>query len=125
MATFMLAMTLFPNKQAIAQDELDRVVGCSRLPTMEDRASLPYVDALIKETLRWHVLLPTSVARRTEKDDVYKGTHRRPFYMIIPGSYLFAGYFIPAGTTMLPNVWYVLRLCSTRMQFSQWIFIGP
>jgi len=85
--TFMLAMTLFPNKQAIAQSELDRVVGHSRLPTMEDRASLPYIEALIKETLRWHVLLPTSVPRRTEKDDTYKG------------------YFIPAGTIVLPNVW--------------------
>ena len=74
----MLAMTLFPDKQAAARGELDRVVGHSRLPTMEDRASLPYVDALIKETLRWHVLLPTSVPRRTEKDDVYKGMHRTP-----------------------------------------------
>jgi len=86
MNTFVLAMTLFPNKQTIAQDELDRVVGHSRLPTMEDRASLPYVDAIIKETLRWNVLLPTSIPRRTEKDDIYKG------------------YFIPAGTIVLPNV---------------------
>jgi hypothetical protein len=78
MNTFVLAMTLFPNKQTIAQDELDRVVGHSRLPTMEDRASLPYVDAIIKETLRWNVLLPTSIPRRTEKDDIYKGTHRPP-----------------------------------------------
>ena len=71
-------MILFPNKQAIAQGELDRVIGHSRLPTMEDRTSLPYVDALIKETLRWHVLLPTAVPRRTEKDDVYKGAYRLP-----------------------------------------------
>jgi cytochrome P450 len=75
MNTFMLATTLFPNKQALARAELDRVIGPFRLPNMEDRASLPYVDALIKETLRWHVLMPTSIPRRTEKDDVYKGTH--------------------------------------------------
>ena len=71
---FILAMTLFPSKQAIAQAELDRVVGACRLPTMEDRPSLPYIEALIKETLRWHVILPQSIPRRTDKDDVYKGT---------------------------------------------------
>jgi cytochrome P450 len=75
MNTFILAMTLFPDKQALARAELDRVIGPSRLPNMEDRASLPYVDALIKEILRWHVLFPISVPRRTEKDDVYNGTH--------------------------------------------------
>ncbi|KIM79189.1 hypothetical protein PILCRDRAFT_823775 [Piloderma croceum F 1598] len=87
--TFILAMTLFPNKQAIAQGELDRVVGTSRLPTMEDRSSLPYIEALIKETLRWHVILPQSIPRRTDKDDVYKG------------------YFIPAGTLVIPNLWFI------------------
>ena len=71
---FVLAMTLFPEKQALAQDELDRIVGPSRLPVMEDRASLPYVDALIKELFRWNVIAPLSVPRRTEKDDEYKGS---------------------------------------------------
>jgi cytochrome P450 len=80
-------MTVFPEKQAIAQAELDRIVGPSRLPNIEDRASLPYIDALIKEILRWNVITPLSVPRRTDKDDIYKG------------------YFIPAGTIVLPNVW--------------------
>ena len=71
--TFVLAMTLFPDKQTLAQDELDRVVGPSRLPSMEDRSSLPYVNALIKELFRWNVIAPLSVPRRTEKDDEYKG----------------------------------------------------
>ena len=66
-------MTMFPEKQAIAQAELDHVVGPSRLPNMEDRASLPYIDALIKEILRWNVITPLSVPRRTDKGDIYKG----------------------------------------------------
>jgi hypothetical protein len=36
-----LVMTIFPEKQTLAQAELDRVVGPSRLPNMEDQVSLP------------------------------------------------------------------------------------
>jgi hypothetical protein len=39
--TFVLVMTIFPEKQTLAQAELDRVVGPSRLPNMEDQVSLP------------------------------------------------------------------------------------
>lgn len=50
--TFVLAMLLHPDAQRAAQDELDHVVGQSRLPTLEDRGLLPYVTALTKEVLR-------------------------------------------------------------------------
>ncbi|KAI1008649.1 hypothetical protein LB504_001985 [Fusarium proliferatum] len=49
---FVLAMLLFPDVQRKAQQEIDSVVGTERLPHFEDRDNLPYVDALIKETLR-------------------------------------------------------------------------
>lgn len=49
----MLAMLLYPEAQRAAQEELDRVVGKSRLPEIEDRESLPYITALVKEGLRW------------------------------------------------------------------------
>lgn len=39
-------------------DELDAVVGNNRLPTFSDRPNLPYIDALIKEVLRWKPVLP-------------------------------------------------------------------
>jgi len=42
-------MTAFPEVQKKAQEELDRVVGSDRLPTLEDLENLPYVDALLKE----------------------------------------------------------------------------
>lgn len=46
-------MILFPDVQHKAQEELDRVIGSDRLPTLDDLASLPYIDALCKETVRY------------------------------------------------------------------------
>lgn len=52
--TFILAMVLHPRVQIKAQEEIDRVVGPSRLPRFEDRSSLPYVEAIYREVLRWN-----------------------------------------------------------------------
>jgi hypothetical protein len=43
----MLAMIEYPETQRLAQEELDRVVGRGRLPTFSDRASLPYINAMV------------------------------------------------------------------------------
>ena len=51
-------MTLYPEVLKKAQDELDRVVGRDRLPTIEDRDDLPYVRALVSEVLRWGPVAP-------------------------------------------------------------------
>lgn len=55
-----LAMVLYPEVQKRAQAEIDSVIGSNlaRLPGWEDRSSLPYIDAVIKETLRWHPVAP-------------------------------------------------------------------
>ena len=37
---------------AKAQSELDEVVGMSRLPELDDRTSLPYVEAFLQEVYR-------------------------------------------------------------------------
>jgi len=58
--TFILAMALHPDKQKKAQEEIDRVIECGRLPNLADRPSLPYVNAVIKEVTRWQVVLPLS-----------------------------------------------------------------
>ncbi len=65
------------------------MVGPHRLPTFTDRDALPYVGAVVKELLRWHSSVPLGVARCSVADDEY------------------AGYFIPADTTILVNSWYV------------------
>lgn len=46
-------MSLFPDAQRQAQEEIDRVIGRSRLPTLADRGQLPYISALLNEVYRW------------------------------------------------------------------------
>ncbi|KAF8872113.1 cytochrome P450 [Infundibulicybe gibba] len=89
---FFMAMVLCPDTQQKAQAELDLVVGKGRLPDFTDRASLPYVNALTKEVMRWHSILPLGVAHASTKDDEYDG------------------YFIPKGSIILWNSWRVLPI---------------
>ena len=56
--TFTLAMTLYPDVQRRAQAEIDQIVGNSRLPKFSDEGTLPYVQAIVKEVLRWHPVAP-------------------------------------------------------------------
>ncbi|KAK7442490.1 hypothetical protein VKT23_016088 [Stygiomarasmius scandens] len=45
-------MVCNPAVQKKAQEELDRVVGCGRLPNHSDEADLPYITAIMYEVLR-------------------------------------------------------------------------
>lgn len=47
-------MLHFPAVMSKAQSELDRIVGRDRIPEFNDRDNLPYINALISETLRFH-----------------------------------------------------------------------
>ena len=53
-----LTLALHPEAQKKAQAEIDAVIGPDRLPDIEDRSSLPYVNAVIKELMRWHLVTP-------------------------------------------------------------------
>ena len=66
-------MTLFPDAQGRAKSEIDTVVGSECLITHNDRPSLPYVEALLREVLRWRPVLPLSISHACSSDDVYKG----------------------------------------------------
>ncbi|KAJ7827129.1 cytochrome P450 [Mycena olivaceomarginata] len=88
---FLLAMVLHPEVLAKAQKEIDTVVGRDRLPTFSDRASLPFVEALLSETYRWGVPVPLSLPHRLMEDDVYRGM------------------FIPKGSLIFGNVWAITR----------------
>uniref|UniRef100_A0A3P8RVW6 Uncharacterized protein n=1 Tax=Amphiprion percula TaxID=161767 RepID=A0A3P8RVW6_AMPPE len=85
-----LYMTKYPEIQEKVQAEIDRVIGQSRLPSMEDRVNLPYTDAVIHEIQRIGNILPLSVPRSTNRD-VQLG-----------------GYTIPQGVTIIPNLTSVL-----------------
>ncbi|KAF7800073.1 hypothetical protein EIP86_011316 [Pleurotus ostreatoroseus] len=61
---FWFAMTLYPEVQRKAQEELDRVVGTDRLPTFADRENLPYLEALVTEVHRWNPVAPMAIRSR-------------------------------------------------------------
>ncbi|KAN0135849.1 Cytochrome P450 [Lactarius tabidus] len=88
-SAFILAMVLFPDAQRKAQEEIDRVVGTGRLPNFTDRDHLPYLSALYKELLRWHVIGPMGIPHSTIQDDWY------------------GDYFIPKGSLVMSNLWQI------------------
>ncbi|KAG2152670.1 cytochrome P450 [Suillus bovinus] len=96
-----LAMTLFPDVQKKAQAEIDAVVGPDRLPSFADRASLPYIEALAKEVLRWNVVAPTGFVHCVTEDDIHDG------------------YYIPKGSLIIPNQWFMLHNPETYADPSQ------
>ncbi|EKM48702.1 uncharacterized protein PHACADRAFT_202500 [Phanerochaete carnosa HHB-10118-sp] len=85
----MLTKLLLLDQLGVA--ELDRVIGTDRLPVMEDEKSLPYITALVRETLRWRPGLPLGVAHQSVADDEYEGYH------------------IPAGTVLFGNARTILH----------------
>jgi cytochrome P450 len=54
-------LAVHPECQERARKEIDAVVGMGRLPAAEDFPNLPYLDALIKETLRFRPQFPMGV----------------------------------------------------------------
>ena len=51
-------MHVFIDVQKRAQEELDAVLKGERLPEFDDRDSLPYLQALLKEVIRWQQVAP-------------------------------------------------------------------
>lgn len=60
LSSFFLAMTLNPEVQIQARENIDSVLGPNNLPTFADRERLPYIDCIIKELIRWHPPAPLS-----------------------------------------------------------------
>jgi cytochrome P450 len=88
---FLLAMVLYPDVQTQARAEIDQAVGHDKMPCLDDRASLPYLDAILCEVLRWYPVFPLGVPHAASNDDVY------------------GGYFIPKGAVVLVNQWALSR----------------
>ncbi|KAF9810827.1 hypothetical protein IEO21_06775 [Rhodonia placenta] len=66
-------MSLYPEIQKKAQAELDGVVQPGCLPEFNDRANLPYLDAVLKEIYWWNPTVPIAIPHRITQDDVYNG----------------------------------------------------
>lgn len=70
-----------------ATEELDLVIGRERWVEEKEIQTLPYIEAIVKETMRLHPVAPMLVPRQTREDVTING------------------YDIPAGTRVLVNVW--------------------
>ncbi|KAJ7181215.1 cytochrome P450 [Mycena filopes] len=89
LGTFVLAMTIYPEVQRKAQVAIDAVVGSGRLPDFQD--DIPYIDAVVREVLRWRPVTPLAVPHAATEDSSYRGYH------------------IPAGAVIVGNSWAILH----------------
>ncbi|XP_062996469.1 cytochrome P450 2G1-like isoform X2 [Elgaria multicarinata webbii] len=80
---FLLLMK-YPDVQAKMHEEIDQVIGQNRVPNIEDRSQMPYVDAVIHEVQRVSDLLPMDVPHSVIRDTEFRG------------------YIIPKGTEIYP-----------------------
>lgn len=101
-------MTLYPDVQRRAQEQLDSVVGTDKLPNFGDRERLPYIEALVKEVLRWNPVTPLgmclyflfNVANMKPSMTAYLGAPHR-----LLEDDVHDGYFIPKGSSVIANIW--------------------
>lgn len=97
--TFFLAMTLHPEAYRKAQAEMDTLGLQGRLPDLNDRPSLPYLECVLKEVLRWSPPVPLGMPHRLMEDDIYKG------------------YLIPKGSTIVANIHSIMYNCPDPESF--------
>lgn len=81
-------MVLHPDIQSKAQSEIESVIGRERSVTHSDLDNLPYLHAIVKETLRVHPPGPLLSWARLATQDTFVGPH-----------------VVPAGTTAMVNMW--------------------
>ena len=79
-----------PHIMEKARHEIDSLTGKSRLIQESDLPNLPYLRAILKETLRLHPTIPTMVRESSERCNV-------------------SGFDIPAKTILYVNFWSMNR----------------
>ena len=85
----MLLVLSAPRLQDDLKAELMSEIGTERLPTLQDRAKLPLLQATVLEVLRKSTVIPLAIPHYTTEDSTV------------------AGYRVPKGTTVLANLWAV------------------
>ncbi|XP_051578815.1 cytochrome P450 1B1 [Myxocyprinus asiaticus] len=70
-----LLLVKYPSMQTKLQEQIDKVVGRDRLPSIEDRSKLAYLDAFIYETMRYTSFVPVTIPHSTTSDVTIEGLH--------------------------------------------------
>uniref|UniRef100_A0ABK0LEH6 Cytochrome P450, family 2, subfamily u, polypeptide 1 n=1 Tax=Rattus norvegicus TaxID=10116 RepID=A0ABK0LEH6_RAT len=87
----LLYMSLNPGVQKKVHEEIERVIGRDRAPSLTDKAQMPYTEATIMEVQRLSMVVPLAIPHMTSEKTVLQG------------------YSIPKGTVVLPNLWSIHR----------------
>ncbi|XP_074786826.1 cytochrome P450 2F3-like [Athene noctua] len=74
----------YPEVEERLHEEIERVLGGQRGPCLQDRARMPYADAVVHEIQRFADIVPMGVPHRTTRDVRLRG------------------YRVPEGTDVLP-----------------------
>ncbi len=87
----MLYVAKYPELQSEVCEEIDRVLGREKLPTESHRFKMPYVEAFLNETMRFHCAGPILIPRSTTREITFRGYH------------------IPADSFIMVNIWSCMR----------------
>uniref|UniRef100_A0A8B9L8W3 Uncharacterized protein n=1 Tax=Astyanax mexicanus TaxID=7994 RepID=A0A8B9L8W3_ASTMX len=82
----LIYMMEYPDVQERCHEEIVRVLGFDRFPSMDDRAQLPYTLATVHEIQRYANIVPLGVIHETTQPTKLRGYH------------------IPAGTNIMANL---------------------
>lgn len=106
-------MTLYPEVQKKAQDEIGNVIGHGRLPDFDDRDELPYVGAIVSELFRWLPVVPNGLFTLLSHLHHLTAAHIAP-RTGVPHRLMeddnYNGYYLPKGSICFPNLWCVTMI---------------
>ncbi|KAM4852112.1 cytochrome P450 2E1 [Thomomys bottae] len=82
----LLILMKYPEIEEKLHEEIDRVIGPTRIPAVKDRLEMPYMDAVVHEIQRFVNLLPSNIPHEATRDTMFRG------------------YRIPKGTVVIPTL---------------------
>ncbi|TFY56900.1 hypothetical protein EVG20_g8751 [Dentipellis fragilis] len=89
--SIVLLAIAFPDKQQLAAEEIERVVGTLRVPRLEDLENLPYTRAFVSECFRFMPVSPLGVPHEMVRDEVINGI------------------LYPKGAIVFQNTWHMFH----------------
>ncbi|KAF8597618.1 cytochrome P450 [Ceratobasidium sp. AG-I] len=93
--SFIFTMSIRPDVAARIQAEIDAQVGRDRIPTLHDRETLPYMEAVLQEVIRFYPVFPFGLEHCVSED------------------FEIRGYTIQKGTTVEANIWALMHESKT------------